>query len=85
MSILDVTDPEKPTYCFFTGAEIPGSPVDARTYLSAYYDLGESVDEGTFAPASDAQDNATAGRKRKQREMLSHLADVAKVMQRGVS
>ncbi|TFK83185.1 hypothetical protein K466DRAFT_458492, partial [Polyporus arcularius HHB13444] len=45
LSILDVTDPEDPAYCFLTGNETPGTPkqrhapLDARGYLSAYYHL----------------------------------------------
>ncbi|RPD62079.1 hypothetical protein L226DRAFT_571451 [Lentinus tigrinus ALCF2SS1-7] len=81
LSILDVTDPEKPAYCFLSGPESPGSraqylaPLDGRSYLSIYYALPKNV-----ALDAQTQEPAKAERERKQQEYwlecIQGLADV---------
>ena len=39
ISVLDVTDPERPSYCFL----MTWHPLDARGYLNCYYDVPEEV------------------------------------------
>lgn len=66
---MDVTDPEKPAYCFLTKYEHSGkpgqrdAPLDAQSYLGLYYDSnGGEVDDddddvGDAEDDSDGEDN----------------------------
>ncbi|RDX52939.1 hypothetical protein OH76DRAFT_57171 [Lentinus brumalis] len=79
--ILDVTDPEKPAYCFLTGPAAPGTPeqrrapLDARAYLGVYYRLDESAHH--TAKYDNHKDAETS---REQREhWLKSVEDLADV------
>ncbi|RDX52980.1 hypothetical protein OH76DRAFT_1553682 [Lentinus brumalis] len=64
ISVLDVTDPEKPAYCFLTKYEHSGkpgqrdAPLDAQSYLGLYYDSngGEVGDDDDNV--GDAEDDS---------------------------
>ncbi|KAI0722008.1 hypothetical protein C8T65DRAFT_600699 [Cerioporus squamosus] len=60
ISVLDVTDPEKPSYCFLRRSQ----PLDARGYLGGYYHVGslqKSVKQNNTG--SVASDGAEPGER----------------------
>ncbi|TFK78969.1 hypothetical protein K466DRAFT_668274 [Polyporus arcularius HHB13444] len=81
LSILDVTDPEKPAYCFLSGPETPGTPeqytapLDARGYLSVYYKLDKPVDDKADAGSKEA--DSKRAQYKYWMTAIDDLADVA--------
>ncbi|KAI0722013.1 hypothetical protein C8T65DRAFT_629987 [Cerioporus squamosus] len=85
LSILDVTDPGKPSYCFLSDCEgIPeqqNAPIDARTYLSLYHDEVVPGDDEEGAIEDNAEGNSEDAEEVRQwrgslRKLIRALDDV---------
>ncbi|KAI0751221.1 hypothetical protein C8Q80DRAFT_1156099 [Daedaleopsis nitida] len=79
ISVMDITDPEKPAYCFMRNEN--DYPLDARGYLRHYYSAND-IDAGAVDAAHDSdekQDDDTEKDKEGNRHLFLAVSNLANV------